>query len=165
MITAKRLREVLNYDEDTGHFTWAREIRSEGRKSTKFGKRAGHKMHKGGYRQICVDGKVMLEHRAVWLYVHGEMPVNFIDHINGIRDDNRIANLRDFTFSQNCGHRTKKAKNSNQDMPVGVVDTNRPLAKRFTARIRRDGNDKFLGYFETPEEARAAYVLAKIMAE
>ena len=85
-LTAERLREVLDYDPDTGVFT--RKVRTAS--SVKVGDVAGS-LNGKGYIRIRVDGRLYFAHRLAWLYVHGEWPVDQVDHINGIKNDNRIV--------------------------------------------------------------------------
>ncbi len=96
-ITAERLRELLNYDAETGVFT-NRTHRSHSRMPA--GAVAGSVISTG-YLRVVIDAKAHLCHRLAWLYVYGRWPDNSIDHINGIRSDNRISNLRDVPHSVN----------------------------------------------------------------
>jgi hypothetical protein len=75
-------------------------------------------LHPTGYIHIRVDGKNYQEHRLAWLYVHGKFPDNCIDHINGIKDDNRISNLRDVTTQENTSALLAR-KNKADSQPVG----------------------------------------------
>jgi hypothetical protein len=93
MITKEYLQSVINYDSQTGIFTW--KIK-KGRKL--IGSKAGKDCH--GYSSICIDYKSYFAHRLAWLYVYGYMP-KLIDHINLNKSDNRIINLREATVSQN----------------------------------------------------------------
>jgi hypothetical protein len=151
-ISADRLRELLAYDPATGHFTW-RENRG-GRKFT--GLPAGHTT-RTGYVEITVDGSQYLAHRLAWLYANGEWPKQFIDHINGIRSDNRIENLRDvdhWTNLQNSA--SNSAKNNTGKRGVSLY------RGQYKAEIRVNNARHYLGLFQTLEEAAAAYNKAKI---
>jgi hypothetical protein len=86
-VTQARLKEALNYDPETGVFT---------RNGCKVGSDDG-----AGYLQASVGNCSYRLHRLAWLYVHGEWPNGVIDHINGDRSDNRIANLRDVSQRAN----------------------------------------------------------------
>jgi len=95
-LSFSRLREVLYYDEETGIFMW----KINTGKKRLAGKIAGSKMVRG-YWMICVDYVQYAAHRVAWFYVTGRWPPHQIDHINGVRTDNRFVNLRLATFKQN----------------------------------------------------------------
>lgn len=90
MLTAERLREVLEYDPAIGVFRWL--IKPCGQIS--IGDIAGCR-HGEGYVQIRVIGRIYLAHRLAWLYMTGEWPISLIDHRNLDRSDNRWSNLRE----------------------------------------------------------------------
>ncbi len=146
VLTAERLRELLEYNSETGVFRWKV---NKGRKF-KAGMIAGNINH--GYRVIEIDGKLYGAHRLAWLHAHGRWPAREIDHINRIKDDNRIANLREATRAQNranCG--------ATKNNTAGV----RGVFKRrfkFRAQIACAGRSYYLGDFSTVEEAWAAYL-------
>lgn len=87
-IFVEELKELLQYDEETGRFTYLVSTSARAQQ----GKEAGSDNH--GYIMITIRGKRYMAHRLAWLYVNGDMPNGEIDHINGIRGDNRICNLR-----------------------------------------------------------------------
>ena len=93
-LTAQRLREILNYDPETGQFSWKQP--AQGRSSKKIGTK-----DPGGYLQISVERCVYQAHRLAWLYFYGQWPAAVIDHINRCRTDNRIANLQDVPHREN----------------------------------------------------------------
>jgi hypothetical protein len=94
-LTQIRLKEVLEYNPETGKFLWKR--------STPMGKKGWFKGSLGGTGDlyIRVDGKLYKAHRLALLYTDGEFPSDVVDHINGERDDNRRRNIRVCTQSQN----------------------------------------------------------------
>lgn len=94
-LTPERLRELLEYDPETGKFTW---LRNRAFKAL-GGTHAGY-LNSNGYLRITVDDVSYAAHRLAWLYVHGRWPDKTIDHINRNKQDNRIANLRDVTHSE-----------------------------------------------------------------
>lgn len=150
-LTAARLREVLSYDPETGVFT---------RLITAGGMAAGKKtgtFEGGGYLQIQIDSTLYLAHRLAWLYVHGAWPKDQIDHINGIRSDNRIANLREATALQN--HQNRPMNRNNTSGHPGVSWDKR--RRKWRARIKINHKTAYLGEFENIEEAVAARVNAK----
>src|ERR1700738_4035243 len=95
-LTAEHLRELLNYDPDTGEFR-----RRASRGGEAAGTLAGCPRRPGGYRIICVDRVIFLAHRLAWLHSYGVWPTKDIDHIDGDKTNNRIANLREATPAQN----------------------------------------------------------------
>lgn len=151
LITPARLRELLHYDPSTGVFTW--KVRAARR--IHVGDVAGSVKGKG-YLAIGVGGRLYPAHRLAFLYVRGVWPVNHIDHINGIHDDNKFSNLRDVTRSVNMQNQ-KKAHACNKLGLLGV----RRNGKGFQAQIRLGGRLKCLGTFPTPELAHVAYLKAK----
>lgn len=152
-LTADRLRQLLSYDASTGIFT--RRISQTNR--VKVGDIAGSPNQKG-YINIMVDGRLYPAHRLAWLYVHGEWPRAQIDHINGTKTDNRIANLREATNSQNMQN-MRTARSDNTSGLLGVRWHKRD--KRWHARIMVDGKARHLGSFGSSDDAQAAYLAAK----
>lgn len=112
-LSISRLMELLHYSPDTGHFTWIK--RGCG---VTIGRIAGGSMGNRGYRRIKIDGRMYLAHRLAWLYMKGSWPKDEIDHINMVRDDNRISNLREATRLQNS--RNKKIRKDNSSGMKGV---------------------------------------------
>lgn len=150
-LTAARLRELLHYDPETGIFT--RRSWSGGRLAA--GARTG-RPNVQGYRETQLAGVKYKEHRLAWLYMTGEWPKHTIDHINGIRDDNRFENLRDvnrFINKQN----TRRAPSHST---TGFLGVSRHQSK-WQASIRVNNKQLYLGRYETPEDAHAAYLSAK----
>ena len=107
-LTQKRLKELLDYDPKTGIFTW-----KYANNNRKAGSKAGYKA-KDGYIAISIDSKRYLAHRLVWLFVYGHFPKYDIDHINRIRDDNRIENLQKAELSDVYYHISKHKSNDEQ---------------------------------------------------
>lgn len=143
-LTAERLRENVAYEPETGAFLWKKR-----RMGRTLGKVLGTTVWPG-YVVIKVDQVVYYAHRLAWLYVHGEWPHGQIDHIDGDKANNAIANLRDATSSQNAaGRRSKRTIAPSR----GVM----PHGAGFVARIHHKGVRHYLGYFSTLEAAKAAY--------
>ena len=107
MLTQKMLKEVLDYDLETGIFRW----KVASAKKVKIGCAAGT-VTVQGYIAIKVEGKIRLAHRLAWIYVHGYFPEYQIDHINGIRTDNRWINLRHVSRSCNLQNRCVSSRNT-----------------------------------------------------
>jgi hypothetical protein len=102
-----------------------------------------------------VDGKNYQHHRLAWLYVHGAFPPADLDHRDGVRTNNRLANLREATRSENCQNAAKR--NDNTSGFTGVW----PVGKRWRAKVAVDGVERHAGYFATKELAQAAYLATK----
>ena len=153
LVTAERLREVLNYDPSTGLFHWLVQLSPKGAK----GKRAGA-VSPTGYRFITIDGATFAAQRLAWLHVHGTWPTQWVDHKNRNRDDNRIDNLRDVSPTWNR-HNMAEANCDNKTGFLGVVETSNG---KFETRISYPGKkNHYLGRYATPEEAHAAFMAAK----
>ena len=151
-ITQEELKAIIQYDPNTGDFTW---LVSPAR-NVKAGALAG--TYDDGYKRIGISGKYYRTHRLAWLYVHGKWPENQIDHINGIRDDNRICNLRDVSHGENQQNRKAAQKNSKTGF-LGVMFFNGKY--KATVAIPNSKKDKYLGVYGTPEEAHEVYLKAK----
>ena len=156
-ITARRLREVVSYNPETGEFT--RLVRLAQRHQV--GDRADFPINFGpmqGYRRLGLDSRRFLAHRLAWLYVHGEWPSMHIDHINGDKGDNRIANLRDASPRINAENK-RNPRESNSSGYLGVYQPKN--YQKWIARLQVRGKGMHIGVFETPEEAHSAYLNAK----
>jgi hypothetical protein len=151
-LNAARVRELLDYDPDTGLFRWRVD-----RRKTRAGSIAGC-AYPSGYIRIKIDMRECLAHRLCWLYVTGAWPVGQIDHRDGDKANNRFANLRDVTRSVNAQNQ-RKAQANNQAGLLGV----RRCHKRWRATIRIPGEprQRHLGTFTSAQEAHAAYLEAK----
>lgn len=152
MITQERLKELLDYDPGTGVFTW----RIDRTGTAKAGSVAGS-LDADGYPQIKVDNRLYKAHRLAWLYIYGELPPHQIDHINRVRTDNRICNLRTATNAENLQNQRKRRNNTS-----GVIGVSwRKGLSKWQARIMFNGRCIHLGYYKTIEEAAAARAAAK----
>jgi len=154
-LSADHLRDLFHYDETTGTFT--RRVRTSNR--INVGDVAGNLMATG-YVRFCVNGRAYTAHRLAWLYVHGRWPDGEIDHINGQRDDNRIANLREVSRGQNMQN-LRSARLCNKAGLLGVSWDERN--KKWRADIRVSGTRKNLGRYATPQEAHSEYLRAKAL--
>lgn len=143
-----QLRQLLNYDPETGEFTWKISISNRAPAGSEAGTVGAL-----GYRYIGIRGHRYLAHRLAWFYQTGRWPKKNIDHINGAPSDNRFSNLREASQQQNCWNR--KARQSSTGL-TGV----QPKRDRWQARLR----GKSLGCFDTPDDAHAAYRAASIAA-
>lgn len=149
-LTQERVRELFDYDSETGSL-----VRKVSRSSnTKPGDAAGYKGN-NGYLCVTIDGHHYLVHRVIWMYVHGYFPEHYIDHINRDKCDNRLENLREAT--NKCNMRNSKLRSDNKTGITGIF-----LLKdrgKWLANIRVDNKTKFLGEFIDFTEA-VAYRLA-----
>lgn len=145
MITADELRRLLNYDPKTGVFT-NRTFR--GLRALE-GAEAGN-ITSNGYIDVTIRKRKYKAHRLAWLYVYGEWPENNIDHINRIKTDNRISNLRDVTQAENGRN---KSTHKNNTSGVTGVDYHKG---QWRARIRVNRKSLHLGYYATMADAVAS---------
>ena len=144
MLTQAQLKSQLSYNPETGIFN----------RTLKTGivKVTGSK-NSLGYIQIKINGRGYSAHRLAWLYITGEWPKEHIDHINGIKGDNRICNLRESTKSQNQWN--AGSQKNNKSGFKGVSWHKRD--QKWISSIRFHGKQKYLGSFADPEEAYLAY--------
>jgi hypothetical protein len=150
-LTAERVRELLSYDPDTGVFLWIK-----ARRAVTVGAVAGSS-YGNGYLRIKINDRAHLSHRLAWLYAHGEWPAAQIDHINGIRSDNRLVNLREATPGEN--QQNVASTRSTPSRRLGVTWDKR--ARKWRARIKINRKETHLGLFETIEGAAQARAKAK----
>lgn len=125
------------------------------------GKRAGQRADRGdpnSYYFVCAFGQKVLAHRLAWMYVHGALPANQIDHIDGDKTNNRLSNLRACTQSQNLANRPPQ-RNSTSGLKGAYFDKR---GGRWHSVIGVNGKLKRLGVFDTAEAAHAAYVAAAV---
>jgi hypothetical protein len=150
-LTHARLLELLAYDAQSGVFRW----RGNSSPRVRAGAVAGT-LSSYGYVRVKVDGANYMAHRLAWFYVHGCWPLECVDHINGDKADNRIANLRDISLRLNQENQRKAHVNNR----TGLLGAHR-AGKKFVARIRVNKRAIRLGVFETAQLAHEAYLHAK----
>jgi len=149
-ITPDRLKALFRYDPETGEFS--RLVSRGGWHKD----RAAGRINTDGYRRLGIDGKQYAAHSLAWLYMTGSLPEALVDHINGDRADNRWANLRLATYSQNLANQKIKAANTSGFKGVSRIRA----SGRWLASIKVHGKSYNLGSFRTPEEAHQAYCRA-----
>ena len=148
-ITRERAMALLDYHPDTGLFHW----RVPKSLRVKPGDVAGTTDDKG-YVRIMIDYRWYRAARLAWLITHGVLPVR-IDHINGVKDDNRIENLREATVQQNNQNAALR-----RDSTTGCPGVSKHRSG-YQARIYVDGGSKSLGLFKSLEEACATAAAAR----
>lgn len=150
-MTQSRLRELFQYEAETGVFT----RKTSPCHSVKVGDVAGSIDKDDGYVRIFVDGSKYLAHRLAWLYVYGEWPIDMLDHRDANRSNNSINNLREATNIQNMRNSPVR-----KDNLLGVKCVTLHKTGRYHARIFHEGRSKSLGLHSTPQEAAHAYEAA-----
>lgn len=149
----ERLRELFAYDPGTGVIT---RLVAAGRSPSMS---VAGTISDTGYLVIKADGKKLKAHRLAWAIHNGAWPQNHLDHINGVKTDNRISNLRDVTVAQNLqNQRSAQASNTSCKF-LGVSWDKRK--KLWVAQIQVNRKGIYIGRFKTAEEAHAAYVQKK----
>jgi hypothetical protein len=144
--------EKFLYCRKSGHFFGLREsgLPTTGRPI---------RQKKGGYVVLDAGGKRVYAHRAAWRIVYGEWPSSGIDHINGDKSDNRITNLRLATQAENMQNLRKPGRRNKSGF-LGV-SWDRVIGL-WLAQITAGGINYQVGWYETPEEASAAYKREKM---
>lgn len=110
-LSLDRLKSLLKYNPDDGLFTWIKKPAARSNR-IKPGDIAGCRKNDSGYIVINIDGSSFRAHRLAWFYVHGYWPDGNIDHINNIKDDNRICNIREASDSENGWNTGKPSTNT-----------------------------------------------------
>lgn len=145
---------AFRYDRKTGEFFWKRQTSKYFNKA-RIGTLAGT-IDSDGYVKIVLSRKPYFAHRLVWLLEYGEQP-EFIDHVDGNKSNNRISNLRAVSQRQNQSNRPEHRSGH-------LIGTTKIRDGKWRAQIEtRRKNVRFhrhLGYFETQQEAHAAYMAA-----
>ena len=143
--------DVLDYDAATGELFW------NDKAPVKVRNKPANAKDGQGYIHLKVGGKMILGHRIVWFKVYGEFPSLQIDHINGIKDDNRISNLRLASNSQNSMNKGKQSNNTSGFKGV----TFHKHTKKYHAKICINGQRTSLGYYDVAADAYNAYLKAQ----
>lgn len=154
-LSSQELKELYEYNPTTGEFL-----------SRKFGRNQSATKPAGfmiaeGYRRIHVRRYgYYAAHRLAWLYCYGELPTLPIDHINGVKSDNRISNLRLVSTLLNNQH-IWEARSTSVSGLLGVSDKGNRFTAMIKARLAGRTVQLYLGSYATAEEAHAVYMDAK----
>ena len=147
------IRENLRYDPETGHLWWIKHSDNPlSKRRRRLDKPVGYKETKG-YLCLNLFSTTWKCHRLAWFLYYGCWPKEVLDHINGIRVDNKIENLREATQNQNEMNKKKKTECSSNYKGVWWCVNN----KTWRARIRNNGTSKNLGSYTSEEAAACAY--------
>lgn len=147
-LTQSYLKSVIDYDPSTGVFRWRSRPGRKRFNKMFAGKEAGT-INSWGYRVIHIGDKFYKAHRLAWLYCHGSQPKDQIDHINGVKTDNRISNLRDVDQKKNS--RNNKIDKRYASSCPGVYWDRK--SERWVARVATDEGMKHIGVFNDYFEA------------
>jgi hypothetical protein len=154
--TPEYVSRAISYNAETGEFVWNTREDAGVRWNQKWpGKAAGFRTA-AGYHKVKLNKVPYPAHRLAWVIHYGYWPSEDIDHINGIRHDNRIANLREASRSNNMHNQGKQRNNTS-----GFKGVSRMAGtKKWIAAIGHAGAKIYLGGFSTKEEAAQAYAKA-----
>ena len=146
----EEVARLFTYDRETGVLYWRIKNHNSIRRNYVAGSSKGTR---DGYRLVHVKGKIYKEHRIIMMLCFGHIPENAeIDHINHVRDDNRLVNLRFVTRRENMRNQSLSGKNTS-----GVTGVHFSKArKKYVAQIKVNQKTIFLGNYDTLEEAAAA---------
>ncbi len=153
-LTQVQLKELLDYEPTTGEFRW--KPRPGSSSNRKAGDVAGCNM-KDGYRMIRIFKNGYLAHRLAYLYMTGSFPAELLDHINGVRSDNRWSNLRDVSTRENF--QNKKCHRGG-NLPGASYCPYLNKNKPWLAQIQINKKKKSLGLYPTEQLAHEAYIKA-----
>ena len=154
------LKSLVHYDPETGVMTWL--PRKEKFWNAQHAGKALSYVNDSGYMEVCITinkiQRYYFLHRLAWLYIYGEFPNGPLDHINRIKSDNRITNLRVADATKN-GHNVK-SYSTNKSGVKGVSWSK--AAKKWRAVLVFNKKYMHLGVFDTIDDAEAAYIAASL---
>ena len=168
-LSPELLRKILRYDPETGELFWLNRTpdmfqdqrygahRKCAAWKSKFAGKEAFTAYKNGYKHGAVFNKTYKAHRVIWAIVYDEWPSSQIDHINGIRDDNRITNLRAVSHAENARNQKRRTDNTTGVCGVGFYKA----TGKWNAQIHANGKSIHLGYFNSFDDA----VIARKEAE
>ena len=149
MLTHSRLLELFDYDPDSGVLL---------RKMKDGSTRVAGTTAKEEYGQLSIDNRQYMTHRVVWFYVNKEWPTAEIDHINRVKSDNRIENLRCLTRAENAQNKTHNRAHNETGFTGVFLRKNEQRNKKYVAEVKSGRKVLYRGYFERPEDAHLAWV-------
>ena len=140
--------DLLRYDSETGDLFW-----KVNRTNRVFAGDIAGRVHALGYKTVTIMGKFFYAHQIAWLLHYGELPDGEIDHINRVRHDNRLCNLREVSTSENVANGNMRRNNKSGYRGVFW----RSQVQKWQAKIDCNGRRYHLGTFNTAKEAFVAY--------
>ena len=146
-VSIDRLREVLDYCSETGQFTWKISPMTRIKPGTPAGK-----ISPRGYAFVTFERTAHAAHWLAWAFHYGQWPESGLDHINRIKSDNRIRNLRLASASHNNANYGIGCRNTS-----GAKGVTRLRSGSWQAQIQENGDNRYLGAFRSKDEAAAAY--------
>lgn len=155
MLTAQRVRQLLDYDPATGEFLWVRRDETSHyivAWNKKFAGKSAGRQNPRIYREISIDNKLYYAHRLAWLYITGEWPKDQIDHIDCNKTNNRFENLREATCAENSQNSICRKRNT-----TGMKGVTELSVGKFGAQIAVNKKRIWLGRFHSAAEAHRAY--------
>ena len=157
MLTQERVRELFDYDPETGELT-RKTAFNRGNYTHKIGDIADFIHKASGYKRVSFGNKRYRSHRIIWLWMTGELPPENMDHINGDRSDNKWINLRVASTSEN--NRNLRVSKRNTSGVIGVRFYG--LRGKWTATICVNSRSTHLGYFKEKADAIRARKEAEV---
>lgn len=157
--TADEVRELLDYNPETGALTWkVRQATDPATKwwNTRYAEKQAGCRNASGYMEVRLFDRLHLAHRLAWIWVNGEWPSSAIDHADGNPSNNCLANLRPTNDSLNQANKKKPSTNRSGYKGVSF----RKDKGRYVAQIMANGQYHYLGLFDCPRKAHAAYTAA-----
>lgn len=142
MISYEYLKKILRYDPESGKMFWTKNAKKRRLQE------AGYLRSDGRY-EIGINGRAYLRSRLAYFYMTGSWPKYDVDHEDRNPTNDKWKNLRDLPHIKNCWNRGN-VKRKNSHLPTGVT-----LGS--TGRFQAQFNSKYLGMFDTVEEAKDKY--------
>lgn len=164
IITQELLKELLDYNQETGVFIWKKRERNHfatqrgfNTWNTRWSSKEAGSLRNEGYICISIFGKTYSAHRLAWLCIHGEWPTE-IDHINHSKTDNSFFNIREASRTEN--NKNHPLRKDNKSGFNGV--TWYKADSKWVVHVMAHGKDVFLGYFTSLKDAIAVRKAANI---